>query len=178
MDLKSFLKKVVGTVEREVKAEIKKAENSVQQRPAQSQSSQSPQPQPTAAPQREKTSAEWVAYFRDILTSEFGQYSIRENVAVQEIAGNAEDEFQLYKSRPRQVYKAEWGKPYTFVLYQEGMAKGVVMLGNGHSHDSNVKYLIARVYAKKMNIPYINFYTQMPNERDYVIGRIRKFLNL
>jgi hypothetical protein len=58
-----------------------------------------------------------------------------------------------------------------------GSVKGVVMLGKGHSHDSNVKYLIARMYAKKAGIPYINFYTQMPNERDYVIGRIRKFLN-
>ena len=51
------------------------------------------------------------------------------------------------------------------------------MLGNGHSHDSNVKYLIARMYAKKLDIPYINFYTQMDNKRGYVIERIRKFLN-
>ena len=49
------------------------------------------------------------------------------------------------------------------------------MLGKGHSHDSNVKYLIARKYAQKMNLPYINFYTQMENERSYVIERIHKF---
>ena len=36
---------------------------------------------------------------------------------------------------------------------------------------------IARMYAKKLGLPYINFYTQMENERSYVIGRIRKFLN-
>ena len=103
-------------------------------------------------------------------------YSIRENVPVTDLVGFANDEFKLYSTRPMQAYKAEWGKPYTFVLEKDGAAKAVVMLGNGHSHDSNVKYLIARVYAKKMGIPYINFYTQMPNERDYVIGRIRKFL--
>ena len=32
------------------------------------------------------------------------------------------------------------------------------------------------MYAKKLGIPYINFYTQMPNEREYVIGRIRKLM--
>ena len=40
-----------------------------------------------------------------------------------------------------------------------------------------MKYLIARMYAEKLDLPYINFYTQMPNERNYVIERIRKFLN-
>ena len=108
--------------------------------------------------------------------TQFPQYAIKENVPVTDLAGFASDEFQLYKSRPTQAYKAEWGQAYTFLLEQAGVAKGVVMLGNGHSHDSNVKYLIARMYAKKLGIPYINFYTQMPNERDYVISRIRRFL--
>ena len=94
-----------------------------------------------------------------------------------DLVGFVADEFQLYKTRPRQAYKAEWGQPYTFVLENSGTVKAVVMLGNGHSHDSNVKYLIARLYAKKLGIPYINFYTQMSNERGYVIGRIRKLLN-
>ena len=124
----------------------------------------------------ERTDAEWEAYFREILQDDFSSYTIRENVPVTDLAGFANDEAQLYSTRPRQAYKAEWGKPYTFVLESGGSAKGVVMLGNGHSHDSNVKYLIARMYAKKLGIPYINFYTQMPNEKNYVIGRIRKLM--
>ena len=129
------------------------------------------------AVQREKTAAEWEAYFKEILLSEFSSYSIREKVKVTDLVGFVSDEAQLYTTRPRQVYKAEWGQPYTFVLESSGSPKAVVMLGNGHSHDSNVKYLIARMYAKKLDIPYINFYTQMDNERGYVIERIRKFLN-
>ena len=129
------------------------------------------------AVEREKTSAEWEAFFREILTDEFSSYNIREKVPVTDLVGFADDEFQLYKTRPYQVYKAEWGQPYTFVLEKDGNVRGVVMLGGGHSHSSNVKYLIARVYAKKLGIPYINFYTQMANERDYVIGRIRKLMN-
>jgi len=127
--------------------------------------------------EREKTDAEWNAYFKEILLSEFPTYTIRENVKVTDVVGFVSDEFKLYKTRPTQAYKAEWGQPYTFVLENGGKAIGVVMLGKGHSHDSGVKYLIARMYAKKLGLPYINFYTQMPNERDYVIGRIRKLLN-
>jgi hypothetical protein len=129
------------------------------------------------AVQREKTAAEWEAYFKEILLSEFSSYSIREKVKVTDLVGFVSDEAQLYTTRPRQVYKAEWGQPYTFVLESGGSPKAVVMLGNGHSHDENVKYLVARMYAKKLDIPYINFYTQMDNERGYVIERIRKFLN-
>ena len=129
-----------------------------------------------SAPVREKSAAEWRAYFREILQAECYNYTIREDVPVTELAGYASDEFKLYKTRPRQVYRAEWGQPYTFVLYQGLTPKGVVMLGSGHSHDSNVKYLVARMFAKKLNIPYINFYTQMPNQRGYVIGRLHKYL--
>ena len=32
------------------------------------------------------------------------------------------------------------------------------------------------MYAKKLGLPYINFYTQMPNEEEYVVGRIGKFM--
>lgn len=130
----------------------------------------------SSAPVEEKTDAEWHAYFREIIQSEFPGYDVRENVPVTELAGFAADEAQLYKSRPRQVYKAEWGEPYTFVLSQGGAPKGIVMLGGGHSHFANVKYLVARMYAKKLGLPYINFYTQMPNERGYVVGRIHKYL--
>ena len=128
------------------------------------------------APVREKSDAEWRSYFREILQAECYAYGIREDVPVTLLAGHAADSFQLYSTRPRQVYKAEWGQPYSFVLYQGETPKAVVMLGKGHSHDAGVKYLIARMYAQKLGLPYINFYTQMPNERGYVISRLRRFL--
>ena len=138
-----------------------------------------PVQQPAAAMEDveiERTDAEWKTYFREILQDSFSFYSIRENVPVTDLVGFAADECQLYTTRPSQVYKAEWGQPFTFVLETDGKPKGVVMLGSGHSHYENVKYLIARMYAEKLDIPYINFYTQMPNERNYVIGRIRKLM--
>ena len=169
MDFGKLLLKIAGVAKDYIEKQEKEASPAQQSRPTHQEVVQEVE--------REKTNAEWVVYFREILQDSFSFYSIRENVPVTDLVGFANDEFKLYKTRPTQAYKAEWGQPYSFVLESGGTPKAVVMLGNGHSHDSNVKYLIARMYAKKLGFPYINFYTQMPNERDYVIGRIRKFLN-
>lgn len=114
------------------------------------------------------------AYFKELLGRRFPQYTLAENVPVQTLVGNTSDMFTLYVDRPNQVYRAEWGKPYDFVLYQDGQPKGIVMLGTGRVHQKQVKYLIAKMYAKKLGIPYIGFYTQFPNREDYVVDRIRK----
>ena len=117
-----------------------------------------------------------ISHFRNIILDKFSQYTIKENVLVTELVGQANDYFQLYNTRPYQAYKAEWGKPYTFVLCQKEQPKAVVMLGGEKTHSINVKYLISRAYAKKLNIPYINFYTNKPNKTNYIIERIQKFL--
>ena len=169
MDIVKILLKLFGLAKDHIDNDLENARPLRPERPVQRPVRQ--------AEVTEKSPSEWKTYFKSILQSEFPSYSIRENVHVTDLAGFVSDEAQLYTTRPTQVYKAEWGQPYTFVLECDGKAKAVVMLGNGHSHDSNVKYLIARMYAEKLELPYINFYTQMPNERNYVIGRIRKFLN-
>lgn len=117
------------------------------------------------------------AFFEYVIRVECPQYTIRKDIPVTELVGNAEDRFRLYETRPEQVYKAEWGQPYNFVLYQNGKPTAVVMLGDRHSHDVNVKYLIARMYAKKLGLPYINFYTQFPNTADYVARRLQYFFD-
>lgn len=175
MDFGKLLLKLLGFAKDAAQDYIENANResqpSSQSRPSQSYTA--PKPEPVEI---ERTPAEWNAYFKEILLSEFPSYTIRENVKVTDLVGFVSDECQLYTTRPTQVYKAEWGQPYTFVLESDGKAKGVVMLGSGHSHDAGVKYLIARMYTEKLGIPYINFYTQMPNERDYVISRIHKFM--
>lgn len=126
----------------------------------------------------ESKSNKKVSDFENILMTNFSQYEIRKDVLVTELVGDTSECFTLYKDRPEQMYKAEWGKPYSFVLYENNKPAAVVMLGDGHSHDSEVKYLISRMYCKKINIPYINFYTQFPNTTGYVISRINQFLEL
>ena len=172
--LKNLLKSVAGDALSQLKETLNTTMAGQAPQPARKVAQAPSSPQPVEVPERSE--AEWQAYFRDILQTEFSGYGIREDVPVTAIAGAAADEFQLYRTRPTQVYRAEWGQPYTFVLDQGGVPKAVVMLGAGHSHSANVKYLIARMYAKKSGLPYINFYTQMPNERGYVIGRLHRFL--
>mgnify|MGYP004565263651 FL=1 len=116
------------------------------------------------------------AFFEYVIRVECPQYTIRKDIPVTGLVGNAEDRFRLYETRPEQVYKAEWGQSYDFVLYQNGKPAAVVMLGDRHTHNVNVKYLIARMYAKKLGLPYINFYTQFPNTADYVARRLHHFL--
>lgn len=164
----SLLKSILNTV-------LKTAVESLNQREEQHARPAATPPNPE--PVRE-TITDFPAYFAEILGTEFPQYTTKRNVPVTELAGNVSDEFQLYKTRPLQSYKAEWGAPYSFVLYQADTPVGVVMLGSGSSHSKNVKYLIARMYAKKMGLPYINFYTQYPNERAYVINRIRELMKV
>ena len=118
-----------------------------------------------------------IAYFREILASDFPEYELKEEVPVTDFVGDACDSFQLYSKRPNQAYKAEWGRPYDFVLYKNGVAEAIVMIGRKGSHSENVKYLISRMYAKKVGLPYINFYTNYPNEKEYVVERIKSFLN-
>ena len=173
--LSNLLKSVSGDTLNQLKETITAAVSELETRAGVRGTSSTPSYTPTTeAP--DWSDAQWLAFFREILKTDFAEYDIKENVPVMEIAGAVSDEFQLYRTRPKQVYKAEWGQPYTFVMYQGGAPKAVVMLGSGHSHSANVKYLIARMFAKKSDLPYINFYTQMPNEREYVVSRIGKFL--
>lgn len=163
----SLLKSILNMV-------LKTAVESIEQRAEQPASPRATSPSPSTHRPSPNIGPD---YFAEILATDFPQYSVRQNVPVTELAGFATDEFKLYATRPQQSYKAEWGQPYTFVLCQGVAPVGVVMLGSGTSHNKNVKYLIARMYAKKLGLPYINFYTQYPNERDYVVSRIRKFMN-
>ena len=173
--LKNLLKSVADEALSQLKDKVANAMSDPAARPAARPAASSPISSQTTVT-RERTDAEWQAYFRDILAAEFPGYALREHVPVTEIAGAAADEFKLYADRPRQVYRAEWGQPYSFVLFAGGAPKAVVMLGGGHTHSANVKYLIARMYAQKLGLPYVNFYTQMPNERSYVAGRLHRFI--
>lgn len=175
MDLKTFLKKVAGTVE-----EIAKSPSAPQRTsssPSSAQQTCRPQPQPSyQESQPDRSDSEWMAYFRQILAEDFGQYTVREHVPVQELVGNVSDEFQLYATRPRQAYKAEWGKPYDFVLYEGDRVKGVIVIGKYQSQYKHVSFLIAKMYAKKMGVPFVSFYMDAPNEHDYVVNRIRSYV--
>ncbi|MCR5325949.1 MAG: hypothetical protein K6E37_04260 [Bacteroidales bacterium] len=115
-------------------------------------------------------------YFAGIIRAHFPGYTVMEYVPVAELTRDAGDIQKLYIERPEQVYRAEWGQPYEFVLYADGAVKAVVVSGLSRSHNSNAGYLVARMFAKKLNVPYIGFYGEFSNGEDYVVSRIRERL--
>ena len=95
------------------------------------------------------------AYFADILASNFSQYQVRENIPLSEFGAE--------------------GRPYDFGLYQNGQLVSVVVLA-GHNRTRNHPYWNSEKKAKELGIPFINFYTHMPNEKDFVIYRINHLM--
>lgn len=66
-------------------------------------------------------------------------------------------------------------RPYSYCLYSGGYLSAVIML-TPHNRDNNAAFRNARAACAENGIPFINFYTHMPNERQYVVERIRSFL--
>ncbi len=108
----------------------------------------------------QQTDSNWSAgqitdkhYFEEILSSSFGNYVVHEDVPVSTFGGE--------------------GKPYNFALYQGDTCAGVIMLVE-HNRDNNRAYKGAKAAAQNAGVPFINFYTHMPNERSFVVSRITR----
>lgn len=99
------------------------------------------------------------AYFDDILKNEFSEFTVQENV-------NARFLFPLSSEKCR---------PYTYVLYDYGKIKAVIMLTE-HNGGNTVSFKDAKAACLAAGIPFINFFTHFPNEREYVVNRIRSFI--
>ena len=85
-----------------------------------------------------------------------------------EIVKNASPE-SLHISAPHPC------KPYSYALLRNGKTVAAIML-TSHNRDRNSAFLNAKKSALDSNIKFFNFYTHFPNERDYVISRIKNAL--
>ena len=66
-------------------------------------------------------------------------------------------------------------KPYSYALLRNGKTVAVIMLTH-HNRDRNSAFLNARKSALESNITFLNFYAHFPNERSYVVSRIKNAL--
>ena len=66
-------------------------------------------------------------------------------------------------------------RPYSYALLRGGQTALVILL-TPHNRDRNSAFLNAKKSAISSNIPFLNFYTHYPNERGYVVSRIRDAL--
>lgn len=65
--------------------------------------------------------------------------------------------------------------PYDYCIFGAGGMKGVITVTD-HNRDNNTAFRNAKRAAQVAGVPFINFYTHMPNERDYVVNRIKTML--
>ena len=66
-------------------------------------------------------------------------------------------------------------RPYSYALLRGGRPVMAIML-TPHNRDRNSAFLNARKAAQGANIAFLNFYTHFPNERGYVVSRIKSAL--
>ncbi|MCL1866352.1 MAG: hypothetical protein FWF82_02965 [Oscillospiraceae bacterium] len=162
------LKEIVNQTEKVIQSANDTINNANNARPP-SMSEESPQPEskPVTASAAPVSEPEPVVvnmygskprpYMAEILSSEFSQYEVRENIPLSEFGKE--------------------GRAYDFGLYQNGEAKAFIVLSE-HNRTRNHPYWNSEKNAKEMNVPFINFFTHMANEKSYVIGRIKKFLGI
>ncbi|MEA4911179.1 MAG: hypothetical protein VB092_01010 [Oscillospiraceae bacterium] len=110
---------------------------------------------PTAAAE---TPAALKARFASILSEEFSAYEVKTDVAPAQLGAAAAP-----------------ARAYDFALYKGGRAAGVILL-TPHNRDRNAAFKNARAAAQKAGVPFINFYEHYPNERSYIVTRIKSFL--
>jgi hypothetical protein len=113
----------------------------------------------TYAPQQRGTFTmpQLKAHFDEILKSAFYDCEIRENVLAEEInAGSAGCGY----------------RNYDYVLYKGGKPAAAVMLTLA-GHRYNRPYLGAKEMSVSAGVLFYNFYTNYPNDREYVVNRIK-----
>ena len=171
---KGVLKKVAKTVEKSVKnvPNVSIKSGSSQQSPPPSSAvnrAPSPEARPnpssvsSAAASRTASSARTSVSvdqkFDEILSTEFSDLSVMKNVSAESIGISALDPCQ----------------PYSYVLQRDGKTVLAIML-TPHNRDKNTAYINARKSAKDSQIVFLNFFRHFPNERDYIVSRIRDAL--
>lgn len=94
-----------------------------------------------------------------------------------EILAASFSEYEVQREVPASAFgwDASPARPYSYCLYRDGYLAAAIML-TPHNRDSNMAFKNAKAACRDNGIPFINFYTHMPNDRQYVEGRIRSFL--
>ncbi len=134
--------------------------NSVQQNSAAQNSAAQSFPAAPSAAAPVAASGNIQSYFNGILSESFPDCELRAGATAASLGLTA----------------AANAKPYDFALLRGGQPVGVVML-TPHNRDNNAAFKSARSAAETARVPFVNFYTHFPNEKNYVVRRLKSFIN-
>ena len=152
---KTAIGKIVNTVEKAVDASVKQGIG--QESP--SRPSISPQSSSQASPHNNSTAVNIDQKFDQILATEFSDLEVVRNASPESVGISA----------PQPC------KPYSYALLRNGKIAVAIML-TPHNRDRNSAFLNAKKSALDSKIKFLNFYIHFPNERNYVVSRIKNAL--
>jgi hypothetical protein len=85
-------------------------------------------------------------------------------------------DYQVQEFAPVSVFGGE-GKPYDFLLSKDGSPVIALMLTEGNRYRGK-DFVGAKAASEAAGVPFVNFFLRLPNERGYVINRIKTTLGL
>lgn len=91
-----------------------------------------------------------------ILSTEFSDYEIRREV-------------------PAASLGAVNARSYSYGMYRNGAPVVMIMITE-HNKEQNRAFQGAKAACAQSNVKFLNFFTHMPNDRGYVVNRIRQAL--
>lgn len=85
-------------------------------------------------------------------------------------------EYDLRMEVSPSIFNADpMSRSYSYGLYRNGSPKMMIMVTE-HNRDNNRAYRYAKQACENAGVPFLNFFTHMPNEKEYVINRIKNAL--
>lgn len=65
-------------------------------------------------------------------------------------------------------------RKYSYGLYYNGTPRMMIMVIDNRNHTYRKDVRLAREASASYGVPYLDFYTHLPNEVDYIRNRIRE----
>ena len=114
----------------------------------------------------ERSIQEWNAYFEEILTTEFAGYTVKQQVAAAELVALTGAKVEYHPACA----------PVSLLVLKENQPVLAVLLVRANTYRGmNVKGTYA--ICEAAGLEYVRFFTDMANERDYVVERLQQYLN-
>lgn len=108
------------------------------------------------------TNEEWHAYFEEIFESEFSEYTVQKNVSVQELLTAFGASLHFHPACA----------PIDYVFYKDNRPCLAVVLVRANTYRGmNVKG--TQDICAALGLGYMRFFTEMLNEKAYVIDRLK-----
>lgn len=91
-----------------------------------------------------------------VLKEEWSGYEIRRNVSASEFMAE------------------EGARDYSYGIYQDGQPQAMLMVLNNRNHGRLKEICKSRNACDRMRIPYMNFYSHLPNDIEYISNRLKE----